>query len=183
MDDTEGTDAATRTSPSHLQGGVLVNIKSAVKASVANLKKSIYERNGMIIAAESRVGREKLRCECDTPCGYRYFPAVFKLKDLAQSDIEKLLRRVYTEEQIAVFARWLEERKRFNESMRASGALRRNDNMFMGRIPGVLVRGLCHDFPDDFSTRAGGTVEIQHKNLEKYLTGFFINRDYRMVPA
>jgi hypothetical protein len=180
MPDAEGTDEK-KTVASHLQGGILVNMRQSVKASVANLKDRIYKRNGMIVAAESNVGRKALRCECYSPCGYRYFPAVFRLKDLQMSDVEKLLRRVYTETEIEQFALWLQERNRLNERMRASGALRRNDEMFMGRVPGVLVRGLCHDFPDEFSTREGGTVEVQHYNLEKFLSVFFVNRDYRQA--
>lgn len=183
MNDVEGQDEPTVAS--HLQGGILVNVRSAKVASVVNLKRRIYERNGMVHVADGTVGCAKHPCDCTVPCGFRYFPMVGRLRDLQMSDIEALLKRVYDDKEIGVFARWMELRRQLNNEMRATGALRRNDEMFLGRVPGVLVRGLCHDFPDEFSTLAGGTVQVQHMNLEKTLQEFFVNRCFtsRRQPA
>lgn len=181
MDATEGTDEvrAPNTPASHFQGGVLVNIRSSKVASIANLKKRIYERNGMIAVAEGRNGKAKHPCSCNAPCGFRYFPGVSILKNLQMSDVEAMMRRVYTQEYFDEFKAELERRRAEKARWEASSVLKRRDGMRLGIVPGAVLRGLCHDFPEDFATSMGVPVKDQHEALEKALNVFFAFRCFR----
>lgn len=168
MFETEGADSA--------KPNLVLNFVTRKVARIGDLKRRCYERNGMRQVAETRKGCVQRPCDCVTPCGYRYFPGVQRLRDLQMSDCEALMNRVYDPEAIRQFAWWTEQCQQENARMRRLGLLRKSDTMVLGRIPGVLVRGLCHDFPEEFSTAAGCSVDVQEKNLERVLGSLFINR-------
>lgn len=171
----EGEDTA----PSHLQGGIVVNVRQTRVARLDAIRDRIMARQGFY------PWPRKAPCSCySSPCGYRAYPGVVRLKDIGWSDFDKLLGRCgWTENQIAGFAKFTEDMRLTNERLRRSGGLRKIDMMFLGRVPGPLVRGLCHDFPAEFATSDGVSVDIQHKNLERVLTEFFVNRCYRASGA
>lgn len=166
----EGQDAVA----SHLQGGIVVNIRTTQTARLANIRDRIMSRQGFFAWPRSQP------CSCSSPCGYRAYPGVLRLKDLQWSDCMKLLVRAgWTQTQIDGFAKFTEDMRLTNERLRRAGELRKLDMMFLGRVPGPLVRGLTHDFPAEFATSDGVSVDIQHKHLERVLTDFFCNRCYR----
>jgi hypothetical protein len=158
-----------------------VNIRETRVARMGNIHERIFKRRGWVKVADGRVGMAKRRCSCSTgSCGFRAFPGVERVRDLQWSDSYKLLRRAgKTDSQIDIFAKDIEERRRLNERLRASGGLRKIDMMFLGRVPADLVDGLCHDFPADFASVDGVSVDIQHKNLERVFSDLFVNRCYR----
>ena len=177
-------EASEPTQASHLQGGILVNFRQRRVASLTNITRRVYERNGWRQVAEGRVGVGKWHCECQEPCGFRAFPAVPRLRDLAWSDCYELLKRAgWTAQNFEGFERFVYERKKENDRFRRAGLLRKNDMVFLGRLPGPLVRGLCHDFPAEFSTVQGGTVDFQHKHLEKVLGDLFVMKCWRPAGA
>ena len=168
---------ATRTNYS-AGSGLVLNFKERKVANLANIHRRIMERNGMVLMAEGRVGCAKWPCECVRPCGFRYFPGVMRLRDLTLGDADRLLKRVWPRKDILKFASAVRSLRQENERLRRIGILRKGDWMLLGRIPGPLVRGVSHDFPEEFSTRVGQTVDIQHKNLEKVFSELFVNRCY-----
>lgn len=171
----EGQDAVA----SHLQGGIVVNIRETRTARLNNIHDRIMSRQGFYPWQGSQP------CSCyQSPCGYRAYPGVTRIKDLQTSDFLKLLRRAgWKTTDIDAFAKFTEDMRTMNERLRREGQLRKVDMMFLGRVPGPLVRGLSHDFPADFATSDGVSVDAQHKHLEKLLTDFFVNKCYRAAGA
>ena len=176
----DGVGVITTYSPG---SNIVLNFKERKVANLANIHRRIMERNGMVQVATGRVGASKWPCECATPCGYRYYPWVVSLKTLQMSDAESLLRRVWPSRAIQKFGAAVESLRQENERLRRLGLLRKGDFMLLGRIPGPLVRGACHDFPEEFSTRAGQTIDVQHRSLEKVFTELFVNRCYTRRPT
>lgn len=182
QDDVGESQVATRSTYS-AGSGLVLNFREKKIASLANIHRRIMERNGMVKVADGRVGCAKWPCECARPCGYRYFPNVPTLKSLQWSDADALLKRVWPRKAILYFAQAVRALRQENERLRRNGLLRKGDWMLLGRVPGPLVRGVCHDFPEEFSTRVGGTVDGQHKHLERVFGELFINRCYTSRPA
>ena len=175
----EGDDCVVDTRSTYSAGSNLVlNFKERKVASLANIHRRIMERNGMILVTSGHVGCAKWPCECVRPCGYRYFPGVSRLKDLQWSDANALLKRVWPRKEILHFAYAVRKLREESDRMRRLGLFSKHDWMFLGRVPGPLIRGVAHDFPEEFSTRAGQTIDVQHKHLERVFGELFAAKCY-----
>lgn len=172
----EGADVRTTFSPG---SNLVLNFRERRVANLTNIHRRIMERQGMVEVNPNLYGP----CDCTSgKCRFRYYPGVKLLNGLQMSDAEALLRRVWPEAHVQRFGNAVESLQQENERLRRLGLLRKGNFMFLGRIPGPLVRGVCHDFPEEFSTRAGQTIDIQHKHLEKVFAELFVNRVYSRRP-
>lgn len=164
---------------------MLIEIKDRVTCKIADLKDSVYRDQGMVLVSETAQGKKRHHCNCDNPCGYRYFPYAPTLKSLTWGEVEDFLRRVWPEEVIQKFAENLRELRVLQRRLRESGQLARgNDAMLiLARVPGPVLRAMQHDFPDEFSPNTGLPQGAILKHIEKVLTPFTINREHRPAGA
>lgn len=160
---------------------MLVRIHDRVKVKIDRLKDWVYRDQGMVQVAESARGRKRTACNCQNPCGYRYFPRAERLRDLTWGDVEGFLRRVWPEGLIRAFAKNLDELRVWNRRLKDAGQFAKGDQavVLLERIPGPVLRAMAHDFPDEFSPTTGLPMSEIQPHIERVLTPFCINREHR----
>lgn len=163
----------------------VVDRKAIVR--IENLRKNAFEVQGWCRVTEGRVGPKQYRCSCHAPCGYRAFPGVSRLRDLQWSDILKCWKRALAREgvidgmpdSVSVWVKNVERLKIENRRMRGAGLITRSTPlMLLAMLPGIVVRALSHDFPQEFSPTVGARSEDINKHLEGVLDCLYINREH-----
>lgn len=166
---------------------MLVRVPDKRIVKIENLKRMAYEKQGWFKVTEGRKGPLQYRCSCNNPCGFRAFPGVKRLRDLQWSDVMKLWRRSLRAQGILPggpdsIERWetmIWEAKKQNRRMRDAGLVTKSTPvMLLAHIPGPVIRGLSHDWPDQFSPTVGARSEDINEHLEKVLDTLYIAREH-----
>lgn len=166
---------------------MLVRVLDKKTVRIAALKSMAYERQGWCKVTEGKVGVRKYRCSCNNPCGYRAFPGANRIRDLMWSDIMRLWRRALRAQgtvsggpdSIENWEKMILELKHQNRRIRDAGLVTKSSPvMLLAHLPGPVVRGLGHDFPEEFSPTTGATSEQINEQLERVLDPVYINREH-----
>lgn len=166
---------------------MLVRVPDRKLVKIANLKKFAYERQGWCKVTEGRVGVKQYTCSCSNPCGYRAFPGAKRIRDIMWSDIMKLWRRALKATGVVAngpdsIENWettIRELKHGNRRMRDAGLITKSSPiMLLAKLPGPVIRGLGHDFPQEFSPTVGARSEDINKHLEGVLDSLYVNHEH-----
>lgn len=154
---------------------------------IENLRRMAFEQQGWRRVTEGRKGPRQFTCSCHAPCGYRAFPGVSRLRNLLWSDIMKCWRRALmadgivegATDSIEMWEKVVTEQKNRNRRLRDAGFITKSSPvMLLAMLPGPVVRGLAHDYPEEFSSTVGARSEDINKHLEKILQPLYINFEH-----
>lgn len=166
---------------------MLVRVADKRIVNIANIKKFAYERQGWRKVTEGRVGMKQYTCSCANPCGYRAFPGIKRIRDLMWSDVMGCWRRYNktmgvlpgAKDSIEVWTKEIGDLQKQTRRLRDAGMVTKSSPvMLLARIPGPVIRGLAHDFPNEFSPTVGARSENINYHLERALDELYISREH-----
>src|SRR3990167_3611082 len=154
---------------------------------IESIRRGVFAEQGWVRVTEGRVGPLAYRCSCHAPCGYRAFPGVKKLRDLQWSDVMKCWRRALKAvgtlpggpDSIEVWEKEVSRLQIENRRMRGAGLITRMPPvMLLAVLPGLVIRALGHDFPQEFSPTVGARSEDINKHLEATRAEVYMNFEW-----